>query len=113
VVGINGIGIFLGANDNSTETLVRHIDYSVQLLGDDHVAIGLDYVYDSAELDEWVLKMGSTFPKSLGYESPVKMVEPERLPLVVEALMAKGYEAASLSKILGGNLLRVARQTWK
>lgn len=113
VIGINGIGIFMGANDNSTEALVRSIDYAVQLVGDDHVGIGLDYVYDSAELDEWVQKMGSTFPKSLGYEGPVKMVEPERLPLVVEALMAKGYDAASLSKILGGNLLRVARQTWK
>jgi membrane dipeptidase len=113
VIGINGIGIFLGANDNSTETMIRHIDYAVQLVGDSHVGIGLDYVYDSAELDEYVQKMGATFPKSLGYESGVSMVEPERLPNVIEALMAKGYSAASVSKIIGGNLLRIARATWK
>jgi membrane dipeptidase len=113
VIGINGIGIFLGDNDNSTEALVRHIDYAVQLVGDDHVGIGLDYVYDSAELDEYVQKMSATFPNGLGYQSGVKMVEPERLPEVAEALMAKGYDADSLAKILGGNLLRVARTTWK
>jgi membrane dipeptidase len=113
VIGINGIGIFLGDNDNSTEALVRHIDYAVQLVGDDHVGIGLDYVYDSAELDEYVQKMSATFPDGLGYRSGVKMVEPERLPEVAEALMAKGYDADSLAKILGGNLLRVARTTWK
>jgi microsomal dipeptidase-like Zn-dependent dipeptidase len=113
VIGINGIGIFLGTNDNSTETLVRHIDYAVQLVGADHVGIGLDYVYDSAEVDEYVQKMRATFPDGLGYESGVEMVEPERLPAVAEALMAKGYSADSLSRILGGNLIRIARQTWK
>lgn len=113
VIGINGIGIFLGANDSSTEALVRHIDYAVQLVGDDHVGIGLDYVYDSAELDEYVQKMSAAFPNGLGYQTGVNMIEPERLPEVAEALMAKGYGADSLAKILGGNLLRVARATWK
>lgn len=42
VVGVNGIGMFLGANDNSTEALVRHIDHMVQLVGPAHVAIALD-----------------------------------------------------------------------
>jgi membrane dipeptidase len=113
LIGINGIGIFLGANDNSTEAFARHVDYAVQLVGDDHVGIGLDYVYDSGEFDEYKQKMGATFPAGLGYDCEMKIVEPERLPAVVEALMAKGYGADSLSKILGGNILRIARQTWK
>ncbi len=113
VVGINGIGIFLGQNDNSTEALVRHIDYAVQLLGDDHVGISLDYCFDSAELDEFLAKNPAMFPPSMGYDRGLKMVEPERLPELIEALMAKGYGSASLSKILGGNFLRVARGAWK
>src|SRR5207244_1237923 len=36
VVGLNGIGIFLGDNDISTETFVRHLDYVVQLIGPQH-----------------------------------------------------------------------------
>jgi membrane dipeptidase len=31
VVGLNGISIFLGNNDNSTETFLRHLYYAVQL----------------------------------------------------------------------------------
>lgn len=89
VIGINGIGPFLGDNDNSTEALARHIDYVAQLVGDDHVGLGLDYVYDSAELDEYIEKMAATFPKSMGYGD------------------------ASLVKILGGNFLRIARHTWQ
>ena len=113
VVGINGIGIFLGENDNSTEVMVRHIDYAVQLLGDEHVGLSLDYCFDSAELDEFVANNPTTFPPAMGYDRGLKMVEPERLPALIDALMAKGYGADSLSRILGGNFLRVARQVWK
>lgn len=113
VVGLNGIGIFLGRNDNSTEALVRHIDYTVQLLGDDHVGLSLDYCFDSAELDEFLARNPAMFPPSMGYDCGLKMVEPERLPALIEALMAKGYGAQSLSKILGGNFLRVAGRIWK
>lgn len=113
VVGINGIGIFLGENDNSTEAMVRHIDYAVQLLGDEHVGLSLDYCFDSAELDEFVASNPTTFPPAMGYDRGLKMVEPERLPALIDALMAKGYGADSLSRILGGNFLRVARQVWK
>ena len=113
VVGINGIGIFLGQNDNSTETMVRAIDHTVQLLGDDHVGLGLDYCFDTAELDEYVANNPTMFPPSMGYDRGIKMVEPERLPALVDALMAKGYSSGSLSKILGGNLLRIARGAWK
>ncbi|MDA0952930.1 MAG: membrane dipeptidase, partial [Proteobacteria bacterium] len=43
VVGIVGIGIFLGNNDIRTATLADHIDHYVNLVGPSHVGIGLDY----------------------------------------------------------------------
>lgn len=113
VVGINGIGIFLGENDNSTETMVRHIDYAVQLLGDEHVGISLDYCFDSTELDEYLANNPAMFPPALGYDRGLQMVEPERLPALIEALLARGYGSQSLSRILGGNFLRVAKHVWK
>ena len=51
VICLNGIGIFLGNNDTSTETYFRHMDHVVQLVGAGHVGIGLDYVFDTSELD--------------------------------------------------------------
>ena len=65
VVGINGIGTFLGDNDNRSETFARHIDYVVQLVGPEHVALGLDYVFDSAEMDAYLAEMAHTFPPEL------------------------------------------------
>src|SRR6185369_12169278 len=43
VVGVNGIGIFLGDNDTRSERVVDHIAYVAELAGPEHVGIGLDY----------------------------------------------------------------------
>ncbi|WP_439490956.1 dipeptidase [Blastomonas fulva] len=113
VVGINGIGIFLGQNDNSTETFVRHVDYAVQLIGAEHVGLGLDYVFDAAELDDYLVSMASTFPEGFSYQAGMKMIEPERLSDIVEALVKLGYPEAAIGGILGGNFMRVARDVWR
>ena len=113
VVGLNGIGIFLGDNDNSTETFVSHIDYLVQLIGVAHVGFGLDYVFDQKELDDWIVDNRSSFPKGSGYDTGMKMVEPERLPDIAESLLNKGYNEDSLTAIFGGNFHRLAIQVWK
>ena len=112
VVGINGIGPFLGYNDNRSETVVTHIDYVAQLVGVDHVGLGLDYVFDSKELDDVVTAHPELFPPSEGYTGGVKMVAPEQLPEIVAGLIARGYRSADIRKILGGNFARVARATW-
>jgi len=113
VVCINGIGTFLGGNDNSSENFVRHIDHVAQLVGPQHVALGLDYVFDAQELDDYLAKMAHTFPADLGYQKGMRMVAPEQLESVVQALMNLGYQHADIQSVLGGNLLRVARQVWK
>lgn len=113
VVGINGIGTFLGDNDNRSETFARHIDHVAQLVGPQHVALGLDYVFDTQELDDYLDKMGHTFPAELGYEKGVRMVAPEQLEAVVQTLMEWGYSDADLRAVLGGNLMRLARSVWK
>ena len=113
VVGINGIGSFLGQNDNSSETFARHVDHVAQLVGTQHVALGLDYVFDTREMDDYLTKMAHTFPAELGYEKGVRMVAPEQLEGIVKALQTRGYNDADLRAVLGGNLMRLARTVWK
>ena len=113
VVGINGIGSFLGANDNRSETFARHVDHVAQLVGAQHVALGLDYVFDSQEMDDYLAKMAHTFPPELGYQKGVRMVAPEQLESIVEALQKLGYSDTDLRAVLGGNLMRLARSVWK
>jgi membrane dipeptidase len=118
VVNINGVGMFLGLDsngrsDNSTETIVHHIDYAAQLVGAEHVGLGLDYVFDVAELEEYLRKHPEKFPADVVKEGGYRQVEPERFPVIAEALLARGYREADVQGILGHNNLRVARRVWK
>ncbi len=113
VMGITGLGLFLGGNDISTENVVRSIEYSVGVMGIDHVGLGLDYVFDQQGLTgDFDLKR-QYWPEGFGYDSGTRFVPPEQLPEVVEALLARGYRPEDVAKLLGGNFLRVAQQIWK
>jgi membrane dipeptidase len=112
VVGINGVGPFLGPNDSRPQTMAAHIDYVAQLVGPDHVGIGLDYVFDRSELQDYVRGNPAMFPAQEGYSTRMRLVAPEAIPAVLRALLARGYHDAHVRKILGGNFLRVAQATW-
>ena len=114
VIHINGIGDFLGKNDARSETMVRHIDYVVNLVGARHVGLGFDYVFDQAELDEFLKKNPQSFPPEDGYgSSTMNIARPEQMPEITEGLVKLGYKDADILGILGGNHLRVAEQVWK
>jgi membrane dipeptidase len=118
VVNINGVGIFLGKDargcaDNSTETLIRHIDYAAQLIGPQHVGLGLDYVFDISELEDYLKKHPEKFPEEARKPGGYTQVEPERFPVIAEELLKRGYSEVDVQGIMGHNNLRVARQVWK
>lgn len=114
VVGINGIGVFLGANDNSPEAIVRHVDHVVQLTGPDHVGISLDFVFDQDELLQALKDKPGMFPAMpTGDGDLLRMAAPESILPVTEGLLRLGYAQDDVQKILGGNWRRVARQVWR
>lgn len=114
VVGVNGVGIFLGDNDSSTPALVRAIDYAVEVVGPEHVGIGLDYVFDQDELNAYLKQHPEKFPAIAGYRDfgPHRFVSPSQLREVPAALLGLGYKAEDVTAILGGNFLRVAANVW-
>jgi membrane dipeptidase len=112
VIGINGVGIFLGDNDISVQAMARHIDYAVELVGPAHVGIGTDYVFDLDDLDR-ELANAQIFPESYRRTGRVDFFPPERLAALEAQLAGHGYPAAAIAAIMGGNFLRVARQVWK
>jgi membrane dipeptidase len=66
--------------------IIDHIDHAVKLVGADHVGLGSDF--DGADM-------------------PYGMEDASHLPQITSALLAKGYSAADIQKILGGNTLRL------
>ena len=114
VIGINGIGIFLGDNDDSTEALFRHLDHWVQLLGPRHVGIGLDSVSEPAVLAAAVRASAAKYPAGQSYETAeLKVSRPEQVPELTERMVRAGYGEPAVLAILGGNWLRLAREVWR
>jgi membrane dipeptidase len=113
VVGINGVGLFLGDLAASSEAFVRHLEYAVETIGPDHVGLGLDYVFDMAELEEYLRTMRHTFPDDATYNTSAKFVAPEQLVDIVALLLEHGFSNGDLAKILGENHLRIANEVWK
>ena len=113
VIGINGVNIFLGSGSANVESIADHIDYIVQLVGIDHAAIGLDYIFDETEITTVTEKMAKTFPKTAGYDAFIEVVAPENLPRLTECLLNRAYTENDIQKILGRNLVRIAEQVWK
>jgi membrane dipeptidase len=69
------------------KSLIDHIDHIAQVAGVDHVGLGSDFDGIAS--------------------SPAGIDSAADLPRITEALMARGYTAGDMRKILGGNLLRV------
>jgi membrane dipeptidase len=113
VVGVNGIGIFLGDNDASVDNVARHVLHMLDLVGSEHVGIGLDYIFDASELDAEIAANPDKFPPHLGYSAGIAMTPPEQLPALADALSRRGVDDEAIARIFGGNWLRVARQVWR
>jgi membrane dipeptidase len=69
------------------------VDYAIQLVGEDHVALGSDF------------DGGPTLPRG--------MRDIRDLAMITDAMLRRGYSEARIQKFLGGNLLRVFRQITK
>ncbi len=116
VVGINGLGAFLPDDEftANAETMFRHVDHMVNLVGPAHVGIGLDYVKDVPNLIEWVKANADAWPPNNGKPyAGSAFAQPEDLARLCDVMCAHGYADDVVRGILGENFLRVCRQVWK
>lgn len=113
VIGINGIGLFLGNRKPTAADAVRHIDYVAQLVGAQHVSLGIDYMFDSGEFQEPGRASQDIWPREWGYGSGSGILAPEAIPEIAAGLGRLGYPAAAVRGVMGENLVRVADAVWK
>lgn len=124
VVGACGWGPICwrgGPKRPGVDDLVGHLDYMVNLVGIDHVGLGLDSpAAGLGTVAQHAAEINAAYPQVVGgyvaqfgtglegrYAVPV-----EGLPGVTDALQRKGYPADGVRKIMGGNFLRVFTDVW-
>jgi membrane dipeptidase len=112
-MGINGMAMMLGDDVYpSSEKYVDHIEYVSDLVGHEHVALGLDLVYFPEVLELFFQKAGhTTYPKN--YVGSMNSLQPEKIQEIVEVMIKRNFTDQQIIDVLGGNFIRVAKRVWK
>lgn len=89
--GVHGVAFyapFIHPQRPSLAGLVDQIEYSISLVGPDHVGLGSDF-------------------DGVGDDGVVIPSHPGEMPLVVQEMLSRGWDHETVRKVLGGNFLRV------
>lgn len=127
--GVSGIYFMPYLSEGRQPTaadIVRHVEHMVQVAGEDHVSIGTDGNISPTVVDD---KFKEAFAKNTrerreagiaapweteeGYLFATELNTPRRLATLAMMLADRRHSATRIEKILGGNLLRVFRDTWR
>ncbi|GAA0622767.1 dipeptidase [Sporichthya brevicatena] len=112
VVGITGVGIFLGPNTPTVEAMIRHLEAAVELVGIDHVGVSTDFSFDAADFLREVEANPELFDASYTRWGTIRWMPPEEFLTLGPALLVRGWSPADVTAVLSGNFLRVARESW-
>jgi len=118
VIGISSISMFCEKEYDvrpTVEEMLDGLDYCVNLVGVDHVGIGVD-VAERETAEEYALAM-KLYPEFNRYSREevriIGMQTVDQFPSIPKGLVARGYSDQEIEKILGGNFLRVFKKVWK
>jgi len=121
VIGLAVFSAFVGdtrdGRQPGLEEYLRHIDYTLNLVGPDHVAIGTDIFADHTGGVWWHAVTGRLYPEvTQGMTFKTHNIRgfdhPSDFPSVAQQLLDR-YDEATVRKIIGENWVRVFRQVWK
>jgi len=125
-IGICAVPGFLGKSGD-INAFLDHIDYVAKTFGVDYVAIGTDVAYNPPRFEEEWRKASNYRARTPWYSlwpnrdfSSPQWQRPHQVmslawtnwPLFTVGLVQRGYNDQDIQKIIGGNVLRVARAVW-
>lgn len=121
VIGIFNMPWFIHEDPkNSTlDHFLDHVDYVVNLVGEDHVGIGTDWpmtdILPTLKIFKEKVAHTMGFKKGDGPSTEViKGLETYGCFInITRGLISRGYSEEGIKKIIGGNWLRVFKKVWK
>ena len=115
VIGLNGMGIFLGDNDISIDMMLRHVRHVSELVGTAHSGFGFDYSPDiDVDIGVILRSRPDYWPAGQQYDTRgIKHAGPQQLPQLIDALAESGFDDSDIRGFLGENFRRVAANAWQ
>jgi membrane dipeptidase len=120
VIGITALSTFLADPENpreraGLEAFIKHVSYVSDLVGVDHVGIGLDF--DETNTPEKYAADKARHPElDFGFGWDDKrihdLIDASQELNVTRALVTAGFNDEEVTKILGENFLRVFEEVW-
>jgi len=121
VVGLATFSAFVGdtreGRHPGLDEYFKQMDYMLNLVGPDHVAIGTDIFLDPTDGVWWRAVTGRLYPEvsqGMTYETHniAGFMHQSDLPAVADAMVRRGYDENTVRKILGENWRRVYSHAW-
>jgi membrane dipeptidase len=100
---------------HSLETVMRHAEHCIEVMGIDHVAFGPDTMFgDHVELHRrYAENLGTgDEPEHVEIDHVVGLENPAEFPNVIRWLVGHGYPDEQIAKLVGGNVIRALRDVW-
>lgn len=113
VVGVTGVGIFLGPNTPTLDAMVRHLEHAVGVVGIEHVGVSTDFSFDWGTFRDVLSTSPELYDASYTAWGPVEWMPPETFVGLGAALTGRGWTDDDITAVLGGNFRRVALESWE
>ncbi len=112
VIGVTGVGIFLGPNTPTLEAMTRHLEYAVELVGIAHVGVSTDFSFDWETFRDILATSPALYDASYTAWGPVEWMPPETFLGLGAHLRGRGWDDDDVDAVLGRNFRRVAQESW-
>lgn len=112
------VGDTTGGRQPTLDEYLHQMDYVLELVGADHVAIGTDIFVDETDGVWWRAITGRLYPdisQGMTYETHniAGFMHQTDFPTVADAMLRHGYDDGTIRKIIGANWQRVYSQVWR
>lgn len=113
VVGVHALGALIRREPGppTFEELLDHIDHMLDVMGDDHVAVGPDLM-EAWPLDVYrTLWRGRRLPPA-EFPYPAEFDSYRKFPNITAGMIRRGHSDRTIRKLLGENMLRLLGAVW-
>jgi membrane dipeptidase len=104
LIGLTTFPRHLGVGKLGLESYFQHVDHAVKVAGEESVCLGLNIIVHDPEIAMRFFNRSKIDYDDLWLPG---LEDIDKVPVITEGLLARGYSHRAVDKIMGGNLLRL------